>query len=288
MAGYEIPDVIQKYLDSIYGFDPTQYGGVGMGKIGRDARKDLSYLRSGGDISGLAGFAGTLGAIKSGFGAQNRSALRNISMDPTIALQHPELVAAKQAEYQRGANQDQANTIAGAASDFSNRQQDVFQRAYSDAQGRRQNAAQMRLQALLGAGNLAGSTMQQKGPGILGKIIGGGLGAVKGFLAGGPAGAVVGGVGGALGSGGGGGLFRTLGSASGKFGNEAAGVGGLSTGIKGGSLSSFFNKTAGPDTTDGAPDLPGMPGGMGGFSYLDNQKKKGGLGQYMRPQPYQA
>jgi len=296
MGNTQINPALLPYIQPIANFDPTMYGGLGLGKIARDARLDLSQIRGGKDISQIAGFAGPLGAIKAAYAAQNRTALRNLAMNPSIAIEHPELVAAQQAEYERGANQDQGNTIAGAASDFVNRQQDVFQRGYSDAMGRRLQAAGLKLGALQGAGNLAANSLQQKSPGILSRILGGGLGAAAGFLTGGPAGAVIGGAGGALNPGASPGLggysmnarpmtpdsfsdlnpFKKIGS---KFGKSTASL----LNPKG-SNSYFSNPSAGI----GATSIPNLPstGGLGDLGDFNNPQKPFSYG--FRPQPYYA
>lgn len=161
----------QPYIDAISDFDPTMYGGLGIGKPARDARKDLTAMRSGADIGTIAGLAPTINAVKSTYAANSDAAKRQIAADPTMFTEHPELVGAKQSEYQRGSDRDQGVAIGQATSDFYNNQQRFFQQAYSDAMARRQNAAGLKLNALQGAANAYTGSFRNQ-PGILSGVAG--------------------------------------------------------------------------------------------------------------------
>lgn len=183
------PGIGQKYIDSLYDFDPNMFGGLGAGRFLKGAKQDYKDLRSGKDISQIGGFGATLGAIKSSYGAADRD--RNREFNSNIALANqPGLAAAQAAEMQRKSGQDQSNTIAGAASDLYNNTQQFGQNAFENLQARRQNAAGMKLNAL---GQATNSYLGAYRPptGYSGGLLGG--------LASG-AGALLGGIGGPLGS----------------------------------------------------------------------------------------
>lgn len=177
----------QGYIDTLANFDPNLYGGLGAGKFLKGAKQDYSAMRSGQDISKIGGFSGQLGAINAGYASGDKVRNREMGMNPAL-MNQPELMAAQQADLQRQSNQDRSNTIAGAAGNFYNQTQNFGQSAFENQQARRQNAAQMKLQAdQAAAGNYFGAFRPQQSGGLisgLGQLAGaaGGLGGLGGLF----------------------------------------------------------------------------------------------------------
>lgn len=194
------PNEGQKYIDSLYDFDPNMFGGLGAGRFLKGAKQDYRDLRSGKDISTIGGFGGTLGAINAGYDSGDRSRTRELMSNLALSNQ-PTLAAAQAAELQRKSDQDRSGTIAQAASDFYNNTQAFGQNAFENLQARRQAAAGMKLNAL---GQAAGNYLSSfRAPTSTSSGFLGGLGSIAGAAAGsfaGPLGAQLGSkLGGAIG-----------------------------------------------------------------------------------------
>lgn len=174
----------QGYIDTLANFDPAMYGGLGGGAFLKGAKQDYKALRSGQDISKIAGFSGQLGAINAGYASGDKVRNREMGMNPAL-MNQPELMAAQQADLQRQSNQDRSNTIAGAAGNFYNQTQNFGQGAFENQQARRQNAAGMKLNADQAAAQAYfGAFRQNQQGGIipgLGQLAQGAGGAATGF-----------------------------------------------------------------------------------------------------------
>ena len=170
---YEQIPGAQAYIDRLYNFDPTAYGlKLGLGQVGKGAKADYKALRSGQDISKIAGFSGQLGAINSAYDTGDRARTREFMSN--VALQNqPGLAAAQAAELQRKSDQDRSGTIAQAAGGFYDRVSDTLNNAFQASQARRLAASGQKLQANQGAlsGYLA-SMYQRQNPGLLNQIAG--------------------------------------------------------------------------------------------------------------------
>lgn len=167
----------QPYIDKLGNFDPLAYGlKLGLGQAGKGAKQDYKDIRSGKDISKIAGFSGTLGAINSAYDSGDRARSREYQSDVAL-MNQPMLASAQSAELQRKSNQDRSSTIAQAAGGFYDRTQGILNDAFQASQARRLAASGQKLQADQAAlqGQL-GSYYQKQNTGLfnaLGNFAGG-------------------------------------------------------------------------------------------------------------------
>lgn len=161
----------QPYIDRLYNFDPTAYGlKLGLGQVGKAAKADFQALRSGKDISSIAGFNGELGAINSAYNTGDRE--RNRETDASLAfMNQPALAAAQKAALQNQSNQDRSNTIAQAAGGFYDKTANTLNNAFQASQARRLAASGQKLQADQGAlSGYLSSFYQKNTPGLLNQL----------------------------------------------------------------------------------------------------------------------
>lgn len=167
---YQLPGS-EEYIDPIANWDPRMYGlRLGMGPVGRAAKQDFKDLRAGKDISSIAGFSPTLGAINSSYASGDK--VRNRQIGANLALlNQPTLMAAMQSEGQRGSDQDRSNTIAQQAAGFYNNTANTLNTAWNGAQDRRAQAARDKLSAREAAAQAFYNSWRQKQKkGILGGL----------------------------------------------------------------------------------------------------------------------
>lgn len=170
----------QPYIDRLFNFDPTAYGlKLGLGQAGKGAKQDYKDIRSGKDISKIAGFSGQLGAINSAYDSGDRARSREFQSDVAL-MNQPMLAAAQSAELQRKSDQDRSATISQAAGGFYDRTQNLLNDAFQASQARRLAASGQKLQANQGAlSGYLNSFYQKNNPGILNQIAGAGSSLAK-------------------------------------------------------------------------------------------------------------